>query len=118
MKKITLLFIVVLCSQFALAQKKEKVKGSKIVTIEKHDVGLFDQIEIEDNVEVFMTKGDKGGIEIETDDNLHQAIDYKIYGSVLRLNTNKEISGFKKLEIRVTYTDSLKLIMVKHEARL
>lgn len=118
MKKITLLFIVILCSHFAIAQKKEKVKGSKIVTVEKHDVGLFDQIEIEDNVEVFLTKGDKSAIEVETDDNLHQAIDYKVYGSVLRLNTNKEISGFKKLEIRVTYTDSLKLIMVKHEAKL
>ncbi|MGH2664212.1 GIN domain-containing protein [Flavobacterium sp.] len=118
MKKIILLFIVILCSHFAIAQKKEKVKGSKIVTAEKHDVGLFDQIEIEDNLEVFLTKGNKSAIEVETDDNLHAAIDYKVYGSVLRLNTNKDVSGFKKLEVRITYTDSLKLIVVKHESKL
>ncbi|GAW89979.1 hypothetical protein FPS14_contig00036-0011 [Flavobacterium psychrophilum] len=49
---------------------------------------------------------------------MHTAINHQTYGNSLRLNTNKEISGFKKLEIRVTYTDSLKLISVKHEAKL
>lgn len=118
MKKITLIFIAILCSTLAIAQKKEKAKGSKIVTVEKHEIGAFDQLEIEDNLEVFLVKGDKNSIEIETDDNLHVAINHQVYGTSLRLNTNKEISGFKKLEIRVVYTDSLKLINVKHEAKL
>ncbi len=118
MRKTILLFITILCTTFAVEQKKEKVKGSKIITVEKHDVGAFDQLEVEDNIEVFLIKGDKSTIEIETDDNLHVAIDHKLYGSILRLNTNKEISSFKKFEIRVTYTDSLKLISVKHEAKL
>ncbi len=118
MKKITLIFIVILCSTLAVAQKKEKVKGSKIVTVEKVEIGAFDQLEVEDNLEVFLVKGDKNSIEIETDDNLHVAINHQVYGTSLRLNTNKDISGFKKLEIRVVYTDSLKLINVKHEAKL
>ncbi len=118
MKKITLIFIAILCSTLAVAQKKEKVKGSKIVTVEKIEIGAFDQLEVEDNLEVFLVKGDKNSIEIETDDNLHVAINHQVYGTSLRLNTNKEISGFKKLEIRVVYTDSLKLINVKHEAKL
>jgi hypothetical protein len=118
MKKTTLLFVVLLCSTLAIAQKKEKVKGSKIVTIEKLEVGKFDQIEVEDNLEVFLTKGDKNYIEVEADDNLHTAINNQVFGTSLRLNTNKEIGGFKKLEIRVVYTDSLKLITVKHEGKL
>jgi len=118
MKKTTLLFIAILCSTLAIAQKKEKVKGSKIVTIEKHEVEAFDQLEVEDNVEVFLTKGEKNSIEIETDENLHKAIDHQNYGKTLRLNTNKDITGYKKLEIRVIFTDSLKLITVKHEAKL
>ena len=73
---------------------------------------------MEDNLEVFLVKGDKNAIEIETDENLHVAINHQTYGNSLRLNTNKEISSFKKLEIRVIYTDSLKLISVKHEAKL
>lgn len=118
MKKTTLLFVVLLCSTLAIAQKKEKVKGSKIVTIEKLDVGKFDQIEVEDNLEVFLIKGDQNSVEIETDDNLHTAINHQVFGTSLRLNTNKEIGGFKKLEIRVIYTDSLKLVTVKHEGKL
>jgi len=118
MKKITFLLITLLCTTLAFAQKKEKVKGTKILKTEKHEIASFQEIEIEDNLEVFLVKGDQNAIEIETDDNLHSAIDFKNYGKILRLNTNKEISGFKKLEIRVTYTDSLKLVSVKHNAKL
>lgn len=118
MKKITFLLITLLCTTLTFAQKKEKIKGTKILKTEKHEIDPFQEIEIEDNLEVFLVKGDKNAVEIETDDNLHSAIDYKNYGKILRLNTNKEISSFKKLEIRVTYTDSLKMVSVKHNAKL
>ncbi|MFM9987230.1 GIN domain-containing protein [Flavobacterium sp.] len=118
MKKINLLIFAILFTTISFAQKKEKVKGSKIVTVENVEVAAFTELEVEDNLEVFLIKGDKNAIEVETDENLHTAINHQTYGNSLRLNTNKEISGFKKLEIRVTYTDSLKLISVKHEAKL
>jgi hypothetical protein len=114
----TILLIAILVSSLAIAQKKEKLKGTKIVTLERLDLKAFDQIEVEDNLEVFLTRGDKNTIEIEADENLHTAISHDIYGTSLRLNTNKEISGFKKLEVRVTYTDSLKLITNRHEAKI
>jgi hypothetical protein len=118
MKKISLLIFTILFTTITFAQKKEKVKGTKIVTVEKHEIAAFTELEVEDNLEVFLVKGDKNAIEVETDENLHVAINHQTYGKSLRLNTNKEISGFKKLEIRVTYTDSLKLISVKHEGKL
>lgn len=118
MKKINLLLFTLLFTTIAFAQKKEKVKGTKILTVEKHEVAAFTELEVEDNLEVFLVKGDKNAIEVETDENLHSAINHESHGTSLRLNTNKEISGFKKLEIRVTYTDSLKLVSVKHEAKL
>jgi Putative auto-transporter adhesin, head GIN domain len=117
MKK-TILLIAILVSSIAIAQKKEKLKGTKIVTLEKLDLKMFDQIEVEDNLEVFLTKGDKNTIEIEADDNLHVAINHEVFGTSLRLNTNKEISSFKKLEVRITYNDSLKLITNRHEAKV
>ncbi|WP_310554409.1 GIN domain-containing protein [Flavobacterium sp.] len=118
MKKTYLLIFTVLLSTITLAQKKEKIKGTKIVTIVKSEVEPFTEIEIEDNLEVFLIKGEKNSVEIETDENLHAIINHQTYGKTLRLNTNKEISGFKKLEVRVTYTDSLKLITNRHEAKL
>ncbi len=53
MKKINLLIFAVLFTTITFAQKKEKVKGSKIVTIEKIEVSAFTELEIEDNLEVF-----------------------------------------------------------------
>jgi hypothetical protein len=117
MKK-TILSILIMCSTLVVAQKKEKLKGSKIVTIQKYEVEAFDQIEIEDNLEVFLTKGDVNAIEVEADDNLLTAINHQTYGKTLRLNTTKEITSFKKLEVRVTYTDALNLITNRHEGKL
>lgn len=118
MRKITFLLLTLCCTTLSFAQKKEKVKGTKILKTEKHEIEAFQEIEIEDNLEVYLVKGEKNALEIETDDNLHSAIDFKNYGKTLRLNTNKEISSFKKLEVRITYNDSLKLISVKHNAKL
>ena len=118
MKKIYLLIFVVLLSSNSFAQKKEKIKGTKIVTIVKHELEPYTEIEIEDNLEVFLIKSDKNSVEIETDENIHEVINHKIYGSTLRLNTNKDITGFKKLEVRILYTDSLKMITVRHESKL
>jgi hypothetical protein len=118
MKKITFLALAILWTTLTFAQKKEKVKGTKLVTVEKSDIGNFDQLEIEDNVEVLLIKGDKNAIEVEADENLHATINKQIYGTTLRINTNKEVSSFKKFEVRIFYNDSLKLISVKHEAKL
>lgn len=118
MKKITLLVVFLLCTTIVLAQKKEKVKGTKIVTLEKSAIPSFDQIEVEDNIDLYLIKSDKNAIEVEADDNLHATINKQVYGTTLRVNTNKEVTSFKKFEVRVFYTDSLKLITVKHEAKL
>jgi Putative auto-transporter adhesin, head GIN domain len=118
MKKITLLIATVLLTTVAFSQKKEKIKGTKVVTTQKYEVDAFTEIEIEDNLEVFLIKGDKNAIEIETDENLHAVINHQAYGNMLRLNTTKEIANFKKLEVRVTYTDSLKTVINRHEGKL
>ena len=118
MKKIYLLIFCIFLATNSFAQKKEKIKGNKVITIVKSEVTPFTEIEIEDNLEVYLIKGDKNSIEVETDENLHAEINHKTYGNTLRLNTNKDISGFKKLEVRVIYTDSLKLITTRHEGKL
>ena len=45
MKKIALLFIAVLITGFSYGQKREKIKGSKNVTIEKKEIGNFENLE-------------------------------------------------------------------------
>jgi hypothetical protein len=115
MKKIIFLSLL-LISSFAFSQKKEKVKGSKIVTTEIKKIESFEALEVADNVEVFLIKGNECGLEIEADDNLHDAIDAVITGSTLRLSTLKNAFGYKKLSVRVTYTDDFKMVVLRNEA--
>ncbi len=116
MKKIAFLLVAVFISTLAFSQKKEKVKGSKIVTIEQKEVENFTALEIQDNLEVFLIKGDKCGLELEADDNLHDAIDIKYNGGTLILSSAKQILGYKKFTIRVIYTDDFKLAEAKNDA--
>jgi putative autotransporter adhesin-like protein len=118
MKKIYFLLIALVLTSVCFAQKKEKIKGSKIVTVTQKDVESFDNLEIEDNLEIFIIKGDKQSIEIEADDNLHDVLKYEMVGTTLRLSSTKDVTGAKKFSVRVTYNDNLKLITVKSEAQL
>lgn len=118
MKKIHLLLFTLLITTFSFAQKKEKIKGTKIVTVTQKEIGSFESIEIEDNLEIFLAKGGTQGLEIEADENLHEVIMAELNGTTLRLYTAKEVTGSKKLSIRVTYTENLKSITAKNEVVL
>ncbi|MBQ0116477.1 MAG: DUF2807 domain-containing protein [Flavobacterium sp.] len=118
MRKIYLLLLLALATTSIYAQKKEKIKGSKIVTVTQKEVEPFENLEILDNLEIFIVKGDKQGLEIEADDNLHDALTASISGNTLTLSALKEVSGAKKFSIRLTYTSDLKLITVKNDAQL
>jgi hypothetical protein len=116
MKKFALLFIVVLLTSISYGQKREKVKGSKIVTIEKKEIGNFENLEIEDNLEILLIKSDKCSLEIEADDNLHSEININTNGNTLRLTTLKDVGGFKKFLVKVFYNNDFKLLLAKHES--
>ncbi|MDX6182337.1 DUF2807 domain-containing protein [Flavobacterium sp. Fl-77] len=116
MKKISILLLLLVVTATSFAQKREKIKGSKIVTTSIKEVGDFDAIEVDDNIELYLERGEKNEIKIEADDNLHDIIGMDLRDKTLRLYTSKESSIFKKLSVRVTYTSSLKKAIAKNEA--
>ncbi len=117
MKKIiTLSFL--LFTVLTFAQKKEKVKGSKIVKLEQKQVDEFESLEVEDNLEIFLIKGKDCSIEIEADDNLIEFVEYKLTGKNLRLSTTKDISSYKKLSVRVIYNDKFNMLIAKDETNV
>lgn len=103
---------------FTFAQRKEKVKGSKIVKMEQKQVESFTSLEVEDNLEVFLVKGEQCSLEIEADDNLIEFIEFKNVGNNLRISTTRDMNSFKKLSIRVTYTSDFNLVIAKHETNV
>jgi hypothetical protein len=116
MKKNTALLLLLLVTTLTFAQKREKVKGSKIVTTSIKEVGSFDALEADDNIEVYLEKGEKNEIKIEADDNLHDIIGMDLRDKTLRLYTAKESTIFKKLSVKVTYTNSLNKVIAKNDA--
>ena len=110
------LIILLLSTTLVFSQKAEKIKGSKVVTSSTQQVKPFTMIEVEDNIEIYLEKGVKSEIKIEADDNLHDAISLKVENNILIISTSKEIQGFKKLSVTVTYTNDLNLITTKDES--
>ena len=117
MKKIIILSFLII-SSITFGQKKEKIKGSKIVKLEQKQVESFESIEVEDNIEVFLVKGSECGLEIQADDNLIEFIDYKLAGNNLRISTSRDITSFKKLSVRIIYTDKFNMVIAKNEANI
>jgi hypothetical protein len=118
MKKNAALILLILCTTLAFSQKKEKIKGTKIVTISQRETGDFDAIQAEDNLEIYLERGEKNEIRIEADENLHEIIQFDLRDKMLRLYTSKESSIFKKMVVHITYTNTLSKVIAKNESRV
>ena len=116
MKKIPLIIALILITFIANAQKKEKLKGSKKVTLETKAIGDFDVLEVTDDLEITIVKGDKCSIEIEGDDNIHEALGITLNGTNLSLNMAKNIGSYKKFQVRVNYTSALRTVVTRLES--
>jgi hypothetical protein len=116
MKKNTALLLLLFITTLTFAQKREKLKGSKVVTTSVKESGNFDALEVDDNIEVYLERGEKNEIKIEADDNLHDIIGMDLRDKTLRLYTAKESTIFKKLAVHVTYTKTLNKVIAKNDA--
>lgn len=116
MKKISILLLVFLSTNVILAQKKEKISGSKSVTTKQKNIGNFNAIEVEDNFEVSLERGEFPEIKIEADDNLMDIIDIEVTDGTLHLSTSKKVQKSKALKIKITYTSDLNTVTSKNDA--
>lgn len=116
MKKRSLLPVIFLLTLVSYGQKKEKVIGNKVVTIENHEVGYFNAVEIEDNLNVFIEKGASNVIKIEADSNLQDAIAFDLIGKKLRVYYKKNPVKFKKFVVKIVYDESFKTVTSKNES--
>ena len=117
MKKILLLSIILLSLSYSFAQKKEKIKGSKINKVEIKPVSIFETLDVADNIEIFLVKGTSPSVEIDADENLHAIIELVPKGKSLYLSTMKTVISSKKFIIRITYTDDLKQVILHNDAQ-
>jgi putative alpha-1,2-mannosidase len=99
-------------------RKRKKSGVRRNVTTSVKEIPDFDNIDVEDNLDVFLQYGDKCELEIEADDNTHDAIIISSSGGSLRISTSKDVTSTKKFSVKITYTNSLKLLVAKEDANI
>ena len=118
MKKISILLVAILSTTIMLAQKKDKISGSKIVTSKQRNIKNFSAIEIEDNIEASLERGEFPEVKIEADDNLIDVIDIDVTDNTLHISTSKRIVKSKALKVKITYTAELNTVISKNDAAI
>ncbi|MDR5589970.1 GIN domain-containing protein [Christiangramia sediminicola] len=113
-KKLPLLLLIVLFS----CKAQDKVKGSRNVKTEQYNLTSFHSIQAKGEFEIGILKGSRPMLEIEADDNLHDLIQTEVVDGVLYIKPIKEISRSKKQEIRITFSDTLKSILVAGDVEI
>ena len=110
LKKALLFVFITICSTSIYSQKKEKIKGDRNVTVRETPVNSFNKIIVGEDFNVDIIEGQQASVFIETDDNLHDVVQFNVTDSILSFKTLKKITSFKQLSIKVIYTSSLKEI--------
>lgn len=111
------LFFLLGVITFGNAQK-EKIKGDRNVTIKQTYLDSFNTLVIKDNFEVQLVYNSKTSVEIETDNNLHEAITVGVSDGTLVIETPYRIASKKKLVITVNYSDDLSTITLYDSAEV
>lgn len=109
-KNITLFVAILGLLSTSYAQKKEKIKGNRNVTVKETMLQDFNRIVLNDKFKIEVIEGSEAKIFVETDENLHDIIQFAVADSTLSFDTSKRITSSKKINIKVTYTNTLKHI--------
>jgi hypothetical protein len=97
---------------------QEKVKGNKNVTTVETIIDDFNTITFGDKFEIELIQSDATSVEIETDENLHEIIQFSVKDSVLSFSTSAKIQSSKRLNIVVNITKALRYIEVNDDAEV
>ncbi|WP_298236662.1 DUF2807 domain-containing protein [uncultured Algibacter sp.] len=118
-KKILFAFLMPLMfSTAVMAQKGEKIKGNRNVITKQTDIDAFHTIALDEDFEVEIIYNKNPSVEIETDENLHDVIEFQVRDSVLTFNKNMRIVSKKRLNIRVAYNHIFRHIKVSDDAEI
>jgi len=113
-KKITLLLILTSINLFS----QEKIKGNGIVTVVKENLDPYNKIILKNDFKVILIKADAPAIEIETDENIHEAINYFVSDGTLVLQTDQKIRPKKALNITIFCTYNLKEVELQDDIEI
>ena len=78
------------------------VRGNGNVTEEVRQVGEFDQIDVSRGMNVYVTQGSPARVVVIADNNLHEIIETRVEGQVLKVYVNENIRWAKEKKVMIT----------------
>lgn len=117
MKNLVLFAALLFCFQLS-AQRKPKIKGSRIVTDVQENLPPFNTIELKDDLEIRLLKSPQEGYTITADDNLIDVLKFKVEDSILTISSFYNITSKKKLDIIINYTNIKTLRVLDGDIRM
>ena len=117
-KSVVLILIMFLTISLCKAQSTEKVKGNRIVSIQTTDIASYHTIALDEDFDIEIIYSKTPYVEIETDENLHEFIEFQVIDSVLTFNKTMRITSKKKLNIKVAYDDALRHIETSGDSEI
>lgn len=113
----TFITLLLLITSITYAQKLEKIRGSKMVTLTEVTLDSIVSIELYKDIDLVLKQGDTDRLTIYADDNLHDVVDIDLNGGKLSLSLLKRISSKKKFELTL-YANNLSLIILNDDSTL
>jgi len=109
-KLLVLLFAII--PLLSIAQRKPKIKGSRIVEEITDALPAFNAIVLNDDLEIHLERANAPGYHIVADDNLFDILKFEVEGSTLMISSYYDVTAKKQLDITVNYSE-LQSISIK-----
>lgn len=97
---------------------QEKIKGDRNVTIKQTYIDDFKTLVVNGDFSIEIVYNSKPSVTIETDDNLHEVIQFEVVDGVLSFTETIRITSKKRLNITVNYGDALENIIVRGDGEV
>lgn len=117
MKTKTIIFALLLLISTSLFSQ-EKLKGNGFTSVIKNELEAFHKISIHNDFKITLIKSDTPAIEIETDENLHESINYSVTDSLFKIETSYKLKPKKTLNITLFCTNNLKEIELNEDTEI
>lgn len=117
MKKILLILVALIVAAPAVIAQ-EKIKGDRNVTIKQTYIDDFHTIVVNGDFSIEIVYNSKPSVNVETDDNLHDVIQFDVVDGVLSFAETMRITSKKQLNITVNYGDALQNIEIKGDGEI
>jgi hypothetical protein len=101
----TIIVLLIIGSSSCIINPSETIYGSGNVVTEKRDIGEFTGLKVSSGIDVVIRQGNEISLELEADDNLHEAIRTEVVDNTLKIYTRKNIRKAKSKKVFLVYEE-------------